>query len=189
MPILELCAGYGGIGQAVERLTGDRVRYVAEVDPEASKILAERYPHAPNLGDIGAIDWGALVGEVTVITAGFPCQDISNAGTRRGIHGERSGVWEHINTAIRVIRPRIVFLENVSAIRGRGLSHVLGQLAENGYDTRWCCYRASSIGAPHHRDRWFCVAIPEDADGEFGQEWRSPAPRQAEGQNCIRGGG
>ncbi|MFF3210562.1 DNA cytosine methyltransferase [Streptomyces sp. NPDC002886] len=157
---MELCAGYGGIGRAVEALTGDRIRYVAEVDPYASLILATRYPHAPNIGDITQFDWSTLKDQVDVITAGFPCQDISNAGKRAGIHGERSGIWESVLGAVRVLRPRLVFLENVSAIRNRGLAHVLGGLAESGYDARWCCFRASATGAPHMRDRWFCIATP-----------------------------
>lgn len=64
MPILELCAGYGGLGMAVEELTGDKVAYVAEVDEAASKILSVRYPDAPNIGDITQYDWTQLVGLV-----------------------------------------------------------------------------------------------------------------------------
>ncbi|MEW2034914.1 DNA cytosine methyltransferase [Streptomyces roseifaciens] len=155
-----MCAGYGGLGRAVEAITGERIRYVAEIDPYASLILAKRYPHAPNLGDVREIDWASIAGEVDVITAGFPCQDISNAGKRAGIHGERSGIWENVLGAVRVLRPRFLFLENVSAIRRRGLTHLLGGLAEARYDARWCCYRASAVGAAHHRDRWFLIATP-----------------------------
>lgn len=165
MPILELCAGYGGLGMAVEALTGERVAYVAENDPAASKVLAMRFPDAPNLGDIREIDWRTLKGKVDVISAGFPCQDISNAGKRVGIHGERSGIWRNVAEACGVIRPRLLFLENVSAIRSRGLSVVLSDLAAIGYDARWRCLRASDAGAPHHRDRWFCLATPSDTDG------------------------
>ncbi|MER5863790.1 DNA cytosine methyltransferase [Kitasatospora sp. NPDC002040] len=153
-----MCAGYGGIGRAVESLTGERVRYVAEIDPYASLILATRYPHAPNIGDITQYDWRKLQGRVDIITAGFPCQDISNAGKRVGIRGARSGIWENVAESIRVLRPRLAFLENVSAIRGRGLSVVLGDLAALGYDAKWCCFRASGTGAAHSRDRWFCIA-------------------------------
>ncbi|MER5638410.1 DNA cytosine methyltransferase [Kitasatospora sp. NPDC002227] len=160
IPILELCAGYGGLGRAVEALTGERVRYVAESDPYAALITATRYPRAPNLGDITQVDWSTLVGQVDIITAGFPCQDISNAGKRAGITGERSGIWTSVLEAVRVLRPRLVFLENVAAIRRRGLPDVLGGLAEVGYDARWTSYRASSSGAAHVRDRWFCVASP-----------------------------
>ncbi|MFB7643901.1 DNA cytosine methyltransferase [Streptomyces sp. NPDC056085] len=160
-----MCAGYGGLGTAVEALTGERVEFVAELDPAASRVLAHRFPDAPNLGDIREADWAGLAERVDLITAGFPCQDISNAGKRVGISGERSGIWRNVAEAIRVIRPRIAFLENVSAIRGRGLSQVLSDLAAIGYDARWICVRASDVGAPHHRDRWFCIATPSDPDG------------------------
>jgi DNA (cytosine-5)-methyltransferase 1 len=167
--LLELCAGYGGLGMAVAPLVNGRVVYVAEIAPGPSAVLAERYPDAPNLGDIREIDWAQLVGEVDAITAGFPCQDISIAGNRVGIRGERSGVWVHVAEAVRVLRPRVVFLENVSNLRTRGLEVVVSDLAAIGYSTRWVCVRASEAGAPHLRDRWFCVATPEDADREPGQ--------------------
>lgn len=189
MPILELCAGYGGLGLAVEQLTGDTVEYVAEIDPAASAILAERYPHAPNLGDITEIDWAPLAGAVSTITAGFPCQDISIAGRGGGINGTRSGIWRDVTEAIRIIRPDIVFLENVSVIRRRGLPEVLGSLATAGYDAKWCSYRASGTGAAHHRDRWFCVAIPQDSHGESWNKWRRTASDETHWKNPIRGGG
>lgn len=166
MKILELCAGYGGLGMAVAPLVGGQVAYVAESAPGPSAVLAMRYPDAPNLGDIREIDWTQLVGEVQVITAGFPCQDISIAGNRVGIRGARSGVWVNVLDAVRVIRPRLLFLENVSNIRTRGLEVVLGDLASIGYRARWVCVRATAAQAPHLRDRWFCVATPEDADLE-----------------------
>jgi DNA (cytosine-5)-methyltransferase 1 len=162
LPILSLCSGYEGLGLAVEALTGDRVAYVAEVDEAASKVLAYRFPDVPNIGDITAYDWTQLVGQVDIITAGFPCQDISNAGKREGIGGKRSGIYVHVVEAVRVLRPRLVFLENVSAIRSRGLWQVVADLAAIGYDLRWTCLRASdeSVGLAHHRDRWFGLAVP-----------------------------
>lgn len=166
MPILELCAGYGGLGIAVEQLTGDKVTVVAEVHKAACKVMSARFPDAPNIGDIRYQTWHHLVGEVDTITAGFPCQDISNAGKREGIKGERSGIWYNVADAVRVLRPRHVFLENVGAIRNRGQAAVLTSLHEIGYDATWTTLRASDIGAPHHRDRWFCVATPAVADGQ-----------------------
>ena len=148
------------MGRAVEALTGERVRYVAESDPYAALIMAARYPRAPNLGDITQVDWSTIVGQVDIITAGFPCQDISNAGKRVGLNGEKSGIWANVLESVRVLRPRLVFLENVAAIRRRGLAEVLGGLATIGYDARWTCFRASGTGAAHVRDRWFCVATP-----------------------------
>src|SRR5690606_23112693 len=81
------------------------------------------------------------------------------------IDGERSGIYVHVIEAVRVLRPRLVFLENVAAIRSRGLWQVVADLAAIGYDLRWTCLRASEVGAPHHRDRWFGVAYPADTDG------------------------
>ncbi|MCQ6554757.1 DNA cytosine methyltransferase [Streptomyces sp. C10-9-1] len=168
MPILELCAGYGGLGMAVEALTGERVAYVAEVDEAATAVLAHRFPDVPNIGDITSYDWVHLVGLVNIITAGFPCQDISTAGRREGITGGRSGIWKNVAEAVRVLRPRYLFLENVAAIRSRGLDVVAADLAAIGYDLRWLCLRASDVGAAHRRDRWFGLATPtaSDADGE-----------------------
>lgn len=165
MAILELCAGYGGLGLAVEALTGDRVTVVAEVHKAACEVMAYRFPDAPNIGDVRYAPWHEFTGKVSTITAGFPCQDISNAGRREGIKGERSGIWFNIADAIRVIRPRYVYLENVGAIRNRGQSSVLSSLSEIGYDAAWTAIRASEIGAPHERLRWFCVATPAHTDG------------------------
>ncbi|MEV7425185.1 DNA cytosine methyltransferase [Streptomyces sp. NPDC091212] len=165
MPILELCAGYGGLGIAVEALTGDKVTVVAEVHGAACKVMSYRFPDAPNIGDIRYQTWTPLVGEIDTITAGFPCQDISNAGRREGIKGDRSSVWFNVAEAIRIIRPRYAFLENVSALRNRGQDEVLASLHEIGYDATWTSLRASEVGAAHHRDRWFCVATPSVPDG------------------------
>lgn len=186
MPILELCAGYGGLGMAVESLTGERVAYVADNSPAASAVLSERYP-VPNLGDISKADWGAVAGRSNIVTAGFPCQDISTAGRGAGIHGERSGVWKHVATAIRVIRPRVVFLENVAAIRRNGLDVVLGDLAASGYDASWCCLRASAVGAPHQRDRWFCVARLSDSGHGDEPEWPRSTGREGGEWSPVRG--
>ncbi|WP_241191962.1 DNA cytosine methyltransferase [Streptomyces sp. ADI97-07] len=80
------------------------------------------------------------------------------------MRGTRSGVWTNVLDSVRVIRPRLLFLENVSNIRTRGLEVVLGDLASIGYDARYMCVRATAARAPHLRDRWFCIATPEDAD-------------------------
>ncbi len=82
--ILSLFAGYGGLDMAVEEVTGGTVAYVADIDPGACKVLAHRYPDAPNLGDVTTADWDALVGKVEAITGGSPCQDLSHAGRRAG---------------------------------------------------------------------------------------------------------
>ncbi|MEU0158996.1 DNA cytosine methyltransferase [Streptomyces sp. NPDC006261] len=163
MPILDLCSGVGRLGLAFEELTGDKVAYVAEVDEAASKVLAKRFPGVPNIGDITSYDWTQLVGKVNKICAGFPCQDISNAGPREGIKGERSGIWTNVCEATGVLRPDYLFLENVAAIRGRGLSAVSEDLAEIGYDLLWTTLGASDVEFAHIRKRWFGLAVPSDS--------------------------
>jgi DNA (cytosine-5)-methyltransferase 1 len=101
-----------------------------------------------------------------ILTGGFPCQDISNAGKRAGISGARSGLWREMLRAIRVVRPRIVLVENVAALLNRGMGTVLGGLADIGYNCEWDRISAASVGAPHLRNRIFIVAYASGA-----REW------------------
>jgi len=163
--VLSLFSGGGGLDLAAEMLWPGlgHVAFV-ENDRHASSVLARHWPDVPNLGDVTAVDWRTL-GQIDVVLAGFPCQDISHAGKRAGIkEGTRSGLWFRVADAIRVLRPRLVLLENVAAIAspGGGLDVVAGSLAEDGWDAEWCVLRASDVGACHGRARWFCVAY---ADG------------------------
>ncbi|GAA3040951.1 hypothetical protein Aglo01_30510 [Actinokineospora globicatena] len=143
---------------------GGRLAWVADPDPHVARILAARMPGVPNLGDVRSVDW-SVVEPVDVLVAGFPCQDISAAGKRAGIEkGARSGLWSHIMAAVRLLRPALVVVENVAALRWRngGLHRVLGDLAEAGYDALWRSVRASDIGAAHRRERVFVLAWRRD---------------------------
>lgn len=171
-----LCSGYGGLDMAVTAVLGGRVAWVADPDPGAAAILAHHHLGVPNLGDITRIDW-TTVEPVDILTAGFPCQDISNAGRRAGIEkGTRSGIWSHVVDAIRILRPGRVFLENVSALLVRGLDRVHADLAEIGYDTAWTCLRASDVGAGHRRDRLFILAWPAADAPSTRREGARPEP-------------
>lgn len=172
-----LCAGAGGLEMAVAQVTGAVPLWLAENDPYASLVLAERFPGVPNIGDITTADWSSLP-RVDVLAAGFPCTDISDAGPRTGITGPRSVVWNNVAEAVSVLRPSLVLLENVAAIRGRGLDTVVSDLGRHGYGVRWVCVYASDVGAPHPRRRWFAVAVPA-ADGLPLDGWdrvRKPMP-------------
>ncbi|MCE7009901.1 DNA cytosine methyltransferase [Kibdelosporangium philippinense] len=163
-PILgSLCTGYGGLDIGVlTALGGGRIAWCADTDPHVAKIITARMPGVPNLGDIRAIQWAA-VEPIDVLTAGFPCQDISAAGRRVGIEkGERSGLWTNIMAGVRVLRPALLIVENVAALRWRngGLHRVLGDLAETGYDALWRSLGAAEVGAAHERQRVFLLAWP-----------------------------
>ena len=98
-----------------------------------------------------------------LVTAGFPCQDISNAGLRAGLSGSNSSLfWFVLRTLCMVGRPRVL-LENVAALLDRGMGAVLGALAQIGYDAEWNCVPACAVGAPHERDRLWIVADASQA--------------------------
>ncbi|MFF7748789.1 DNA cytosine methyltransferase [Streptomyces sp. NPDC007971] len=175
--ILALCAGYGGLETAVCAGIGGQVAAFAENDPHAAAVFAARHPGVPNLWDITTVDWDQVraLYRPNVIGAGFPCRNISNAGRKDGINGQWSRIWKNVAQAVGQLRPRYVFLENVAALRSRGLDVVAQDLAAIGYDVRWTCLRAGDpeVGAPHPRDRWFAVAHPADADpDQLGRHWR-----------------
>lgn len=161
-----LCTGHGGLDLAAEQVLGP-VEHVwhAELDPNASKVLAHHWPETPNLGDLTLVDWDT-VDQVDILTAGYPCQPVSLAGRRRGTDDNR-WIWDDIANAVRVLRPRLVLLENVTGHRSLGFGRVLADLATSGFDAEWGCYRASDVGAPHRRDRVFVLAWPSGLPPQF----------------------
>lgn len=125
---LSLFSGYGGLDEGVRAALGGHVVALAEYEPPtkktprptqaAARVLAHRYPGVPNLGDVTAADFRQLHGMVHGITAGFPCQDVSHAGLRTGMHeGTRSGLWSQVARAIDELQPALVMIENVPGLR------------------------------------------------------------------------
>lgn len=110
-------------------------------------------------------------GRVDVISAGFPCQDVSIAGTGKGLDGERSGLWRESARLVHEIRPRFVFVENSPALTFRGLDVILRDLAKMGYDAQWGVLGAVHAGAPHRRERLWLVAHAHGAG--FEEQWRA----------------
>jgi DNA (cytosine-5)-methyltransferase 1 len=157
MKIGSLCTGYGGLDMAVEAYFDAETAWVSEIDKPASQLIKARI-NKPNLGNLKIIDW-ANVEPIDIITAGYPCQPFSHAGNRKGADDERH-LWPYIKTAISILRPRFVVLENVRGHFGLGFGDVLSDLAHIGYNARWTLVRASDVGAPHRRERLFIVAYP-----------------------------
>jgi DNA (cytosine-5)-methyltransferase 1 len=174
MKLGSLFSGIGGFELGLER-AGMTLRWQSEIDPYASAVLRKHWPDVPNHGDIRNVRAGA-VEPVDVICGGFPCQDISNAGKRAGIDGERSGLWSEYARVIGELRPRYVLVENVAALLGRGLERVLGDLAALGFDAEWHCVPASAVGAPHRRDRvWIVAHARRERFEQHGERDRAPA--------------
>lgn len=176
-----LFSGAGGLDMAVETVFGGTTVWHSEIDKAASKVLAHRWPDVPNLGDITKANWNAAQ-PVDVICGGFPCQDVSTAGRRAGLaDGTRSGLWAEMARIIGLLSPTWVVIENVKGLLSaqahrnlepgnpamgdgssrpvlRAIGAVLGDLSELGYDAEWVTVAASSIGAPHRRQRVFLLA-------------------------------
>jgi DNA (cytosine-5)-methyltransferase 1 len=189
-----LFSGIGGLELGLERATGGRAVWNCEQDEWCRRVLAKHWPDATQYTDVRAVDESAE--PVDILCGGFPCQDLSVAGTRRGLAGERSGLWHEYARIIRLLRPRFVFVENVPALRtlvsDDGLGRVLGDLAESGYDAEWDCVPASAVGAPHVRDRIFILGWRRelaDADGAGRKERRGSVTVSAQLPRAQRDGG
>lgn len=162
--ILDLFSGIGGFSLGLERTGGFKTVAFCEIEPFPRKVLAKHWPGVPIYDDVRTLTADRLRADgiaPDVICGGFPCQDISFAGKGAGIEGERSGLWSEYARLIGELRPRYVIVENVSALLGRGLDKVLGDLASIGFDAEWHCIPASAVGAPHRRDRIWIVAHPK----------------------------
>jgi DNA (cytosine-5)-methyltransferase 1 len=167
MRLLDLFSGIGGFSLGLERAGFQTVAF-CEIDPFCRRVLAKHWPHVPCYDDITTLTAERLATdgiEVDAISGGFPCQDISLAGSGAGLAGARSGLWREFLRTIRLVRPDYVIVENVAALLCRGLGEILGDLAEIGYDTEWHCIRASDVGAIHERDRIWIIAYPVGTRG------------------------
>jgi len=172
--VLSLFSGIGGLDLAAE-WAGMEVVAFCEIEEYPVKVLKRRWPDVPVYSDVRGLTRERLEADgilpIDVITGGFPCQDVSQAGKRVGFRDQdgeitRSGLWTEYARLIGEIRPRWVVAENVrgllsipaSGVDGGGFGIVLRDLADLGYRAGWCCYGACDVGAPHRRERVFIVA-------------------------------
>ncbi len=193
LTIGSLFSGIGGLDLGIERglasagVAAETIWQVEQSD-YCRRILSRHWPHAERYTDVRAVT-AETVHPIDVLVGGFPCQDISTAGKGAGLAGEKSGLFFEMARIVCELEPRIVVMENVSAITSRGLDTVLGTMAALGYDARWGGLRASEVGAPHRRERWFCVAWLADTDQEQRRRsealrdlWHNPERSSGEGQ-------
>ncbi len=162
MNFLDLFSGIGGFAYATQ-LAGLTFQhhYYSEIEDYAIKVYRKNFPQAQPAGDIRRLDTSKLPQGDWFVTGGFPCQDISEAGRQQGLSGQRSGLWWDMHRVLRDLQPRAAIIENVSALRYKGLDRVLCGLAEIGYDAEWEVITAASVGAPHVRERLWIVAYPD----------------------------
>ena len=158
-----LFSGIGGFELGIERaIKGAETIWQVETNKYCQSILKKHWPNAKIYDDVRNITKDN-VEPVDILIGGFPCQSISVAGKQRGLEDEKkSGLWWEFHRIISELRPKIVVMENVPNIVHVGGLHVLGSLAEIGYDSEWTIISAKQFGACHLRKRWFCVAYPND---------------------------
>jgi DNA (cytosine-5)-methyltransferase 1 len=173
-----LFSGIGGFDLGFER-AGIRTVWQVEIDPYCRRVLELHFPDARRYHNIKRLKRIAIV---DIISGGFPCQDISQAGRRRGIDGKRSGLWSEMWRIIRIVRPRFVVVENVAALLHRGIERVVGDLAAIGYDAEWDCIPACAVGAPHIRDRVWVIAYPSC---DLRRASRDDRPEPSYGSNSF----
>jgi len=154
-----LFAGIGGFDLGLER-AGMEVAWQCEIDPFCQQVLKKHWPDVPLYSDVTELSFPP---RVDVLVGGFPCQDISNAGTTHeggltGLEGKRSGLWNEFYRIICEVQPRWVVIENVGALTVRGLDRVLWQMADGGFNAEWSVLSSGALGAPHLRKRLFIVA-------------------------------
>ena len=186
MNVLSLFAGIGGIDLGLQR-AGMRIVGQVEIDPYCRAVLARHWPEVPRHDDVRtAVAWWLETARpaVDLIAGGFPCQDVSEAGRRTGIDGERSGLWAYFAQIIRALRPRYVLVENTRGLLVRGMGRVVGDLANLGYDAEWDCIPAAAVGAPHVRARMWILAYPSgigrNASGPQARILGAQPPTQAQ---------
>jgi len=181
-----LFSGIGGLDLGLER-AGWECRWQVEIDSFCRRVLTKHWPDVPKYEDVKVLD-GSELEPVDLLAGGFPCQDVSHAGTRVGLDGARSGLWVEFARLVRVVRPRLVLVENVPGLFGRGFGTVLGDLAALGCDAEWGVLSACMFGAPHARERVFIVAHPRR---NAGAEGRAPdaGAGDAQPQHCQLAGG
>lgn len=171
LKVLDLCAGLGGFSLGLERCRVDGEQAFetvafCEIEEFPRKVLGKHWPEVKLYGDIRDVTREQLESDgifPDVITGGIPCQPHSFSGDRKASEDERD-LWGEYFRIVRENRPRWALLENVrgflSSENGQYFGRVLRDLASIGYDAEWHIIRASSVGAPHQRERLWILAYP-----------------------------
>jgi DNA (cytosine-5)-methyltransferase 1 len=164
LKLLDLFSGIGGFSYAAEKIVGGyKTTQFVEIDPYCQSVLHKNFPNIPIHDDIKTFK--AKKGQFDVLTAGFPCQDLSVAGRQKGIgEGTRSGLFYEIIRLLGEIQPKFVLFENVRNLlsheKGATFQEILFQIAKAGYDAEWSIISAKDLGACHKRERIWIIAYP-----------------------------
>lgn len=159
MKFVSLFAGIGGFDLGFER-AGMSPMLQVENDPYPFKVLERHWPDVPKITDVKEVSADDIA-EADLICGGFPCQDISVAGKRAGLDGDRSGLWFEFARLVDSARPSWVVVENVAGLlssnRGEDLATIVGTLADCGYGWAYRVLDSQYFGVAQRRRRVFIV--------------------------------
>ena len=162
---VSLFAGVGGFDLAMQR-NGVKVVASVEIDKKCNEVLAKHFPEATQFTDVTTVKGDDLINagftpRTGIITGGFPCQDLSVAGKRAGLAGERSGLFWEIARLVEETQSEYFIIENVPGLltsnKGRDFGVVIGTMADLGYSLGWRVLDAQHFGVPQRRRRVFVV--------------------------------
>ena len=174
-------SGIGGLDYGLELSGIGRTTWQIEIDPYCRSVLARHWPHVHRYEDIRECGAHNLA-PVDLLAGGFPCQDVSAAGSGAGLNGARSGLWWEFHRLASELAPEWIVVENVASGAKRWVDAIRGSLGQLSYETLPIPIAAADVGAPHLRRRIFVVAHAHGRRCE--SEWE---PSQA-GQQCQAGG-
>lgn len=163
---VSLFAGVGGFDLAFKR-AGVKVTAAVEIDKKCRDVLAQHFPETKLFDDVKEVTGEQIratgfIPERGIIAGGFPCQDLSIAGLRKGLGGSRSGLFHEIIRLADELKPQFLILENVAGLlssqRGKDMGIVITALVERGYGVCWRVLDSQNYGVPQRRRRVFIVA-------------------------------
>ncbi len=180
-------AGIGGIERGLAT-SQHQSELLCEVEPSAQRVLRAHFQDIPLVGDVREID---RLPEVDLVAAGFPCQDLSQAGRTEGITGSRSGLVDEVFRLVEDARSlRWLLLENVPFMlqleRGKAMRFLTESLTELGFRWAYRVVDARSFGLPQRRQRVLLLASRDEdpRDVLFPEDAGEPPAEDAAGVAC-----
>lgn len=174
---------FSGVGGFELGLQGHDCVGFSEIDKYASAVLKHKFPNIKNYGDIKKIDWKS-VPDFDLLVGGSPCQDLSVAGKRAGLTGERSGLFAEYIRAVKEKKPSYFIWENV---KGALSAEVQAEMEQQGYSLWWQILNAKDYGIPQNRERVFVVGFRNECPPKVFFE--RGANKETVVANTIRTGG
>lgn len=151
--------GIGGFDLGFEQAGIESV-FQCEIEPFCLKILERHWPDVPKAHDLRSLE-ASSIPDADVWTCGFPCQDVSVAGKRAGLRGERSNLWFDFAGLVEQRQPEWLVVENVAGLLssngGADMALIVGQLSSFGYGVAWRVLDSRYFGVPQRRRRVYLV--------------------------------